>query len=81
MSISYILQAPTDQAAWPDDVPRQVGASASCEAISIIADVFAACRIEGDEIILPQWVQFQLAARLERVRAGTFDVDNEGWTP
>ena len=37
-----------------------------------------ACRIEGAAVIVPQWAYFKLAARLERIRAGTFDVDREG---
>ncbi len=75
MAVSYVSQAPNDQAAWPDNVAREVGAGASCEAVSIIVEILDGCRVEGDAVIFPQWVQFKLAARLERIRGGTFDVD------
>lgn len=64
----FISQKPQDRAAWPESVPTEVDAAASCDAATLIDDLSKAVRVEGGSIIVPEWAQFQIADHLMHIR-------------
>lgn len=72
-----VSQAKIDRDAWPDTVPNEVGASASCDASSLVDTLSKAVRIENGSLIVPQWALFQIAAHLEDIRRVGYRSDTQ----